>query len=137
MTKGTIKRECLVCKKSFVAIAHEIKRGGGKVCSRVCYYKHQKRTRPTGEKAWAWKGDRVGISALHGWVIKHLGRPRKCEHCKTTKASMYDWANKSRKYKRLLSDWMRLCRACHVKYDYVKRIKKWRVAVRKLGWKTK
>jgi hypothetical protein len=64
-----------------------------------------------------WRGDKVGYAGLHAWVRKHLGTPDKCEHCGTTMAKIFDWANKSHEYKRELDDWIRLCRKCHKKYD--------------------
>ena len=70
-----------------------------------------------GKRHWAWKGDGVGRGALHDWVKRRLGVPKICELCKTTKAKKYEWANKSREYKRDLSDWTRLCTRCHRKYD--------------------
>ena len=70
------------------------------------------------EKANAYKGDKVGYVGLHDWVQSRLGKPRKCEHCKTEKAKKFEWANISRKYKRDLSDWIRLCTSCHRLYDY-------------------
>lgn len=135
--KGTVEKTCLVCAKPFMALPAEIKRGGGKVCSRECYYKHQKMTRPRDAESWAWKGDEVGKAALHNWVERKLGKPRKCEHCGTEEASHYDWANKSQEYKRDLTDWMRLCRKCHAKYDYPIRIEKWKKAVKTIGWNPK
>ena len=71
----------------------------------------------TDEKSSCWKGDMVGYNGLHGWVEKKLGKPRVCEHCGTEQAKVYDWANKSHRYLRKLSDWIRLCRKCHKKYD--------------------
>jgi hypothetical protein len=72
----------------------------------------------TGKKHWLWKGDKVGYLALHAWVARHLGTPSKCERCGTTKKRRYEWANKSRKYKRDISDWERLCVPCHRKDTY-------------------
>lgn len=67
----------------------------------------------------AWKGNKVGYTALHQWVYKKLGQPRLCEHCGNSdlKPRQYHWANKSRKYKRNVTDWIRLCASCHKKYD--------------------
>ena len=78
------------------------------------------------EKHGRWRGDNVGYMALHIWIAKKLGKPAKCEHCSTTKAKKYNWANKSREYKRDLEDWIRLCTKCHVQYDkpWLKRHKK-------------
>ena len=131
-----ILKKCEECKKDIEVLKAEINRGSGKFCSRICYYENLKKTRPRGENSWAWKGDKVKKSALHNWVERELGKPQKCEHCCTTTAKKYEWANKSQKYKREISDWMRLCTKCHWAYDYEIRITKWKKAVKKLGWKT-
>lgn len=73
------------------------------------------------QKHWAWKGDKVGYGGLHNWIRRRLGTPNICSMCGTTEAKAYDWSNISGEYKRDLSDWQRLCRACHQKYDDVKR----------------
>lgn len=67
----------------------------------------------------SWKGDDVGYGALHTWVRNQLGRPEVCEHCDTSglNGRKIDWANKSHKYKRDVTDWLRLCKSCHKKYD--------------------
>ena len=73
-----------------------------------------------GENNHAWKGDNVSYSGLHRWIYRHLGKPRRCEHCGNNKKigiKMYQWASKSREYKRDLTDWIRLCSKCHAKYD--------------------
>ena len=132
-----IVKNCDECKKEIEVLESEVKRGGGKVCSRVCYYLYLKRIIPKEEKSWAWKGNKVGKVALHNWVERQLGKPNKCEHCNSTNEKKYEWANKSQKYKRQLDDWIRLCPKCHAKYDYYIRIKKWKKAVEKLGWRTR
>ena len=73
---------------------------------------------PEGEKHWSWKGDKVQYRALHQWVVNNLGQPDTCENCgkKGTGHNMH-WANKSRLYKRKLTDWVRLCPKCHGAYD--------------------
>ena len=60
-----------------------------------------------------WKGDEVGYGALHDWVTVRLGQPRVCDKCATVVAKKYEWANISGKYKRDLTDWVRLCVSCH------------------------
>lgn len=135
-SNGTQKRKCVICKKNFKTTLMEVKRGGGNCCSRECWYKHFKSNVVKREdKSPNWKGGSVGKAALHNWVEKHKGKPRKCEHCDTTKAKQYDWANVSQEYKRELSDFIRLCRSCHAKYDYKHRHPKWKRSVKKLGWK--
>lgn len=61
-----------------------------------------------------WRGDNVGISALHGWVKAHLKKAELCERCYTVPP--YDLANKGI-YNRDFSNWEWLCRRCHMKSD--------------------
>lgn len=72
-----------------------------------------------GEEANQWKGDAVGYGALHDWVRRKLGTPKKCEKCgfESSNGRRFHWANKSHQYKRELNDWMRLCAKCHKEYD--------------------
>lgn len=69
------------------------------------------------EKHPLWKGDNVGYTGLHQWVRRKLGTPSRCEFCFTEEKRRYQWANISRKYKRDLNDWIRLCPSCHKKWD--------------------
>lgn len=69
-----------------------------------------------GENSVCWKGNNVKYRALHARVVKQLGNPQKCEHCGTTIAKKFDWANISGKYEDI-NDYIRLCRKCHIKYD--------------------
>ncbi len=70
-----------------------------------------------GENHFAWKGDDVGYVALHCWVRKKLGKPSKCEICGTRDSKRFEWANISGEYNRDVSDFMELCKSCHIKYD--------------------
>lgn len=70
---------------------------------------------PQGAEKPNWKGDAVGYSALHAWVRRVKGAPCVCERCGTTEGKRYEWANKSREYRRDLDDWERLCVSCHRK----------------------
>lgn len=67
----------------------------------------------------SWKGDKVGYAGLHSWVKKYLGVPHFCEHCgnRDLKHLQYQWSNISGKYKRIISDWQRLCCKCHKAFD--------------------
>lgn len=69
-----------------------------------------------GNKNFKWKGENVGYYALHSWVDRNLTRKYTCQHC-LTKQKRTEWANKSHKYKRELTDWLELCKKCHAKYD--------------------
>ena len=64
-----------------------------------------------------WKGDDVGYAAFHKRLETQKGRPKKCEECGTTEEKRtYDWANLNGRYNDP-SDYKRLCRSCHWKYD--------------------
>lgn len=73
----------------------------------------------TNENNHNWKGDKVGLSGLHSWIKRRLGRPKECWSCGFTSdnPNMLNWANKSHQYKRDLNDWLRLCAKCHKNYD--------------------
>lgn len=75
-----------------------------------------------GERHPQWKGENIDYRGLHKWVTYYLGKPEKCEHCGVDKKPSnykryFEWANKSHEYKRELTDWIRLCKPCHAKYD--------------------
>ena len=66
------------------------------------------------------KKSKTKYIALHRYIYKKLGNPQICWKCKTKKAKKYEWANKSGKYTKILSDWIRLCTKCHIKFDQSK-----------------
>ncbi len=80
--------------------------------------KGKKSTIPENEH-YAWKGDDISYSGIHHWVKKHLGSPTKCKHCGKDDliGHQIQWANKSGKYLRDITDWIRLCISCHIEYD--------------------
>jgi len=67
------------------------------------------------EKNPIWKGDGVGIPALHEWVRRNKEKPEFCVMCNKNKP--YDLANISGEYKRDLDDFKWICRSCHMKED--------------------
>lgn len=75
-----------------------------------------------GPQARRWKGDAAGYVAKHLWLVKHFGKADRCENQKCTFKfpRRYEWANLTGDYKRLRSDWIRLCPSCHRLYDYGK-----------------
>jgi hypothetical protein len=79
--------------------------------------KEKMRTTQLGERGHNWLGDDVTYIGLHTWTTRHFGRPKLCEHCGTTTAKKFHWANISRAYRRDRSDWLRLCASCHQKFD--------------------
>lgn len=69
------------------------------------------------EKNAAWKGEGASYIGIHQWVYRWKGKPSKCENCGTETATRYEWANIDHKYRRVLEDYIRLCKRCHVEYD--------------------
>ena len=63
-----------------------------------------------------WKN--LSLGQKHNRITKILGKPQSCQHCKTTTATRYDWANIGHEYKEDLKDWIRLCYICHKRMDY-------------------
>lgn len=129
------QNEKLWCKPcpncdGYVKHKHKSRVLKNKTCSHSCQMKgnqFRKGLKPsnaftseqvTAEKNVNWKGDQVGYDALHDWVKRNLGLPKKCEQCETTEPNIkYEWANISGEYIRDLTDWKRLCRKCHYHYD--------------------
>jgi hypothetical protein len=71
-----------------------------------------------GERNFGWKGDDAMYGAKHSWVYRELGQPDKCSKCgKNGNGHSMHWANIDHKYRRVHSDWIRLCVACHTEYD--------------------
>lgn len=74
----------------------------------------------TGDKHYLWLGDKASYNSKHDWVRRHFGKPDACDFCEKSglRGQKIQWANKSGKYLRVRSDWYRLCRSCHVLYDF-------------------
>ena len=83
-------------------------------------FKGIKRPELGGENQPSWKGENVSYRNLHRWVERQIGQPNTCTHCgKIGYGRQMHWANKSRNYKREITDWIRLCPKCHAAYDRV------------------
>lgn len=113
-TKNLVTKECKNCLVKFTRWAFR----KAIFCSRLCKQKYM-----VADKNGSWKGDKVGYYGLHKWVENQLGKPKRCESCKTIKAKKYEWANISKSYKRELSDWVRLCVSCHHYFDGTSKVK--------------
>jgi hypothetical protein len=139
-----IKIKCKVCKKEILIFKSRL--GRKKYCSKKCQNIEKKKSFignkiALGNTPWnkdkktgivpksafkkghiSWlKGTSIenyGYQGIHSYINRKLGQPKYCEHCKRTDKKCYDWANKDHKYSKNLKNWMRLCRSCHLKYDY-------------------
>lgn len=102
MAYKPIKKICVGCGVSFMA-----KRPTIRFCTNVCS--------KSGEHSHRWKGEGVGIDALHTYMRKAIPKPTMCQCCQ--KEPPRDLANISNEYKRDVSDWEWLCRRCHMSKD--------------------
>lgn len=82
----------------------------------VAWNKGLKVPQQTGEKHALWKGTEVSYSALHHWISRHKGKALNCSEC-GLKEGKFEWANVDGKYKRVLEDYVSMCKPCHRKYD--------------------
>lgn len=73
---------------------------------------------PRGKNHYLYKGNMAGYGTKHDWIKRWYGRAYKCEYCGTKTAKRYEWANKSGKYLRDISDYIQLCKKCHNAYDF-------------------
>jgi len=62
-----------------------------------------------------WKGDKACRVAIHQWIKRRKPKPKLCEYCNENEAK--DLANLSGKYLRDVTDFMWLCRKCHLRLD--------------------
>jgi hypothetical protein len=128
---GRIK-QCLNCEKDFYAPKWLELNNGAKFCSHKCYsiHKHdepwnkgikgsiKKNNGSFCHTEIKWKGTIKEYKSLHHWIGKYLGKPNICNNCKRIETGKrIHWANKSGKYIRDSSDWIRLCAKCHYKFD--------------------
>ncbi len=114
--KQLVIRNCDFCKKEYAAEVRYVRLNRTLTCGKRCGYQRVGE-KISGEKNVDWRGDRISYSGLHIWLKRKFGGPKVCDHCGTTTAPIYDWANVSKEYKRVREDWKRLCRACHHAYD--------------------
>lgn len=65
---------------------------------------------------WNWKEKSIGTySAIHKWIKRRKPKPEFCEDCGHSKT--LELANLSDKYLQIISDWIWLCRKCHMIRD--------------------
>ena len=115
-------RHCLNCNKEYYIFPNRVKKGENKYCSIKCRA-ITNLGKFIGENNWNWKGEDAGYQAKHRWVRAHYGKPDTCENCGKNNLSgnFINWANISGKYLRIRSDWQRLCKSCHKRYDDARR----------------
>jgi len=136
-TKPRVERICGSCGVKFGVWPSVAKAGRGLYCSRACGFEAQKGkpswnkglkgyktgprpdvVMPTGKLNKMWKGEKVQYRALHSWVERRLGKPDTCTNCRKVACGHgMHWANRSGDYKRVITDWVRLCVKCHKAYD--------------------
>lgn len=134
-----VSKKCKICSRIFTV--HNYRKKIAKFCSVSCHNEARRQgfypmseenkkklserlkknnIRPPllyGKEHPNWKGDETGYNKKHDWIRKHWGRATKCINCKGKNSQTFEWANLSRTYKRERSDWIQLCRSCHIKFD--------------------
>lgn len=139
---------CLICGTYFRYYPYRA--GKSLYCSKKCWYSTLKgkifapaskgeRRNPANE----FKGDTNSYAAVHEWIKRRKGQPMTCNHCGILhiESRRIQWSNKSGEYKRVLSDWERLCIPCHRKHESTlrksataKQLKLIRAESYKKGW---
>lgn len=71
--------------------------------------------RPKGSAHHSWKEDK-GYWGVHSWLKRVMPKAstKKCYHCDSPAR---DWANVSKKYLLDITDYIPLCRSCHMIFD--------------------
>lgn len=102
------KKICAVCGGEFLLTVLESRTK--KTCSKKCRYELLSKR---------FSKEELTYSGLHQWISRTLGKPDTCDFCGKTglTGKHIQWANKSGKYQKDISDWIRLCVPCHHKLD--------------------
>jgi hypothetical protein len=81
----------------------------------------------SGKNSKFWLGENAGYFSKHDWIREQGINREKCLHCgingffyKNNRWSI-EFCNISGEYKRIIEDWITLCRNCHRKMDIGKR----------------
>jgi len=113
---GKYKRSCGVCSSEFKTTQTEIKRGGGKFCSRGCWYAQLPALL---ESKWDGIGRKptTVYTRAHRYIYQACGKAKQCEECGSKDGNYYQWANLSGEYRHDLADWRQMCPTCHKNYD--------------------
>lgn len=82
-----------------------------------------------GSQTANWKGDKAKYQAIHCWLRKYKGRPKRCKLCGKTEGRL-EWASKDGTHKRRLNHYFGACKRCHFKYDKIGE-KMWKTRRRK------
>jgi hypothetical protein len=140
IARSHIERTCATCGKVFLAAKAEIKRRGGKYCSRDCYRANPPRTGSSPEQIAlmkverkgagnpCYRGDAVTLGSAHDRIRAAKGRAGEYD-CVNCGRPARDWAlrhdaeqtktaRNGRVYSLNVDDYMPMCRRCHWHYDH-------------------
>lgn len=124
------KKKCLECRKEYtrrIGMAWKTwiqKKFCSKACQGLAFGKRfSGENNPSkgkrNESSIAWKGDKIGYSAIHFWLRDRFGKAEECENMNCLgKSRTYEWAKlKEKEYERKRENFWQLCHSCHKKYD--------------------
>lgn len=106
---------CIDCGKLICSVSTRCKSCSNKNRAGKFHWSKEARQRISGSRNHNWKGNDVGLVALHEWINNHKPTPKLCERCGENPPM--DLANISGKYKRDINDYQYLCRRCHMEID--------------------
>jgi len=117
---------CKTCREKFRISPSRLKKV--KNCSMKCRNKWLSKIRKGikndnlinfGQDNAMWKGDNVGYSGIHSWIVRKKGKSSEyiCELIDETCKGRMHWSNISHKYKRDVSDFRPLCHSHALRYD--------------------
>jgi hypothetical protein len=73
-----------------------------------------------GKNSPNWIGNEAGYQAIHQWLRLNYGNPKICQVSGEHKHTRYEWANLNggMRFKRDIKHYVRLCKPCHIRFDY-------------------
>lgn len=96
---------------------------GKKLPKHVVALKKKRMSGRKGAETPRWKGDRpLSYVQYHRRVVMAFGKPSRCDVCgRTDDGITYEWANLTDNYANV-NDYKRMCRSCHRRYDFARKI---------------
>lgn len=82
---------------------------------------------PRGKDHPHWKGEEPGAGAAHAWLAAALQKIGRCQRCSVEGRTEWAFLYHGRPHTRCRDDYLELCRTCHRRLDWERRLKAVRV----------